>query len=233
MRRFSGLAVAAALLLAGGAARQARAGVVQTGGTYTLNNINFVDNFSTSVTLDGTGVNKPIDNGQLFINEQIFPTGPNGAWVQFNFSTANGGPLAGNLNAHWETDIGSIPFTTPVVYDGFFSYFSVNGVPFSNILAGDFTDVETNPVTGVGQVLGTAVTPSSPLTSLSVYEFFDPYSILQSQNNIDPMTANGFSLAVHVDNLVPEPGGMTLVGVALGGLITGAWRRRRRAASAA
>jgi hypothetical protein len=218
------------LFLTGAVARQARADFVSIGGTYSVNNTNFVDTFTQNVTFDGTGVNKSIDGGKLLINEQVSPTGTKGAWIVFNYSTSNGGPLAGDINGNWQAEVDSIPFTTPVVFDGLFAGFSANGVPFSNVQAGDFSGVETNPVTGNGEVLFDNITPSSPLTSLDAFVFFNPYSVLGSDNNIDPNTANGHTFGVHVDlpSAVPEPSTLTLLGVGIGGVFARAWRHRRR-----
>jgi hypothetical protein len=93
MQHLANLALAATLIL--GAAAPARADFVQIGSNFDVDNTNFLDTFSQSVTFTGTGQNAAIDGGKLLINEQVFPTGSSGAWVEFNFTTAGGGPLEG------------------------------------------------------------------------------------------------------------------------------------------
>jgi hypothetical protein len=151
MRHFVNLALAAALIL--GAAAPARAGAVQIGSTFDVENTNFVDTFNQAVTFTGTGQNTSIDGGKLLVNEKVVPTGSRGAWIVFNLSTANGGPLAGNSSAKWEAAIENIHFTTDYVVDDHFASFSLNGVPFSNLKSADHGDRRS---TGVRQDHGCA-----------------------------------------------------------------------------
>jgi hypothetical protein len=217
-------------MLGGLAVSPARAGVVQIGSQFTVNNTNFVDTFSQTVTFDGTGTNTVIDAGKLLINEQVFPTAGGGAWVEFNFATAGGGPLAGNLNAKWQAEIEGVHFTTPLLVDDHFDYFSANGVPFSNLVGGDGSNVETNPITGTGQVLEFGSTPTGPKTTEGFFVFADPYTFI-ANHNVNPETANGFTMAFHVDlpNPVPEPSTLTLLSVC--GLAVATRTLRRRKAS--
>jgi hypothetical protein len=227
MRHFANLALAATLIF--GAAAPARAGFVQTGSSFNVDNTNFIDTFSQSVTFTGTGQNTAIDGGKLLINEQVFPTGASGAWVQFSFTTAGGGPLAGNLNANWQAEIENVHFATTLVVDDHFCYFSANGVPFSNLKGDSSSNVETNPVTGTGEVLEFDNTPGQPKTSEGFFVFADPYTFVQT-HNVNPETANGFTMAFHVDlpNPVPEPSTLTLLSTGIGLLCARSWRRQKR-----
>jgi hypothetical protein len=226
MRHIGKLALASLFVLSGPSAERARADFVQIGSTFNVENTNFVDTFSQSVTFSGTGTNTSIDGGKLLINEQVFPTGPGGAWIVFNFATASGGLLAGNVNANWQAEIENVQFATSLVVDDHFCYFSVNGDPFSNLVGGDGFTVETNPVTGTGEVLEFGNTPGSPKTSEGFFVFADPYTVIEI-HNLNPDTANGFTMAFHVDlpNPVPEPSALTLLAAGLGVLSTRSWRR--------
>jgi hypothetical protein len=113
--------------------------------------------------------------------------------------------------------------------DDHFCYYSANGVPFSNLQAGDGFNVETNPVTGTGEVLEAGNTPGQPKTTEGFFFFADPYTIVQI-HNVNPETANGFAMAFHVDlpNPVPEPSTLTLLSAGAGLLCAGSWRRHQR-----
>ncbi len=226
------LAVAGLLCVMG----QAQAGLVDVGSQYSVSNTNFVGTFTTNVTLDG--LNSVIDSGQLNVSETIVPDGPNSVWVVFNFSTVSGGPLAGNTNAFWQSQINNIQFTTPVALDAFFEYWDLNGTAFSGITdLFSNTHVALNPITGVGETYFSGFfVPGAANTTQSLFTFLNPYSQLGGQN-IDPSTANGWHIAGHYTSPtpvigVPEPGTLTPAGLGAIGLIAGGLRRRWRKTAA-
>jgi hypothetical protein len=229
MRSNGKLALVTTLVLSALASGRAHADFVHIGSKFSVDNTNFIDSFSQSVTFDGTGQNTAIDGGKLLINEQVFATGPGGAWVEFNFTTVNGGPLAGNLNANWQAEIEDVHFTTPLVVDDHFCYFTANGVPFSNLVGNGTFNVGTNPITGTGEVLEFGATPTPPKTTEGFFVFADPYTFIQT-HNINPETANGFSMAFHVDlpNPVPEPSTLALLSAGVLALTTRLHRQRKR-----
>src|SRR5262245_1704977 len=93
----SAIAIGLALLWTG---QTARARLILAGGTYTVAGTNFVTNYSQNVTV-ADGVTQSVNSGQLNLKLTVVPDGPNAEWDVFQFSTTNGGPLAGNLNAAW------------------------------------------------------------------------------------------------------------------------------------
>ena len=102
-----GLALAVLLLLA--AAHDAHAGWL-IGSSYQLDFTNFPVDSSTTATLDLT--TKTV-NTNLTVTEQIFQDGPNSQWIDFNFKTIDGGPLASNLNSNWQININGVEVAPP------------------------------------------------------------------------------------------------------------------------
>jgi hypothetical protein len=240
VRARSGRAVACvafvALLCTG---QTAWAGLIQAGGSYTVTGTNFVTNYSQNVTVDAQ--THLVDSGLVNLTLTVVPDGPNAEWDVFRFTTTNGGPLAGNLNALWRLDMTNIPFNQAVAFDGFFAQWNVNGTAVSPIFpfgGGALRVVHTNPTNIVpgpvygGTVSGPIVPPGTTL-NLPNLIFVSPYSFV-SAGGIDPNTANGFIAGLHFTAVnptaVPEPSGLALLALGGAGLIPWARRRMRGAA---
>jgi hypothetical protein len=229
MTRPTVLAAAFLILTAIPAGPPARAGLIVAGSQYTVNNVNFVDTFSENVAFDGIGTVKIIDNGRLMISENEYSTGANSEWVQFNVSTTDGGPLAGDLSAAWQGELDNLQFKVPVAFDAIFSYWTDRGVPFPNIqpLFGNAI-VTTNPLTGNGEVYLGTDPGATPQMTESMYDWLSPYDQL-SGVGIDPNTANGWHIAGHFTarSITPEPGALVLFALGAPGALGLWWRRRK------
>src|ERR1700735_1174902 len=101
--------LALAVLLLSAMAHEARAGWL-VGSSYQLDFINFPVTSSTTATLDLT---TKVVNTDLTVGEQIFQDGPSSQWIDFNFKTIDGGPLASNLNANWQININGVDVAAP------------------------------------------------------------------------------------------------------------------------
>jgi len=224
-RRWLALGVLCGTLCAGGWVQAA--GIADLGGTFQAKGSNFPVNFDEQVTLSTTP--QSVAGGQLTVRAEITPDGPNAEWVEMIYETPNGGPLAGNINAFWRADVIDVPLAVPALFDNIFFYWSEDGVAFDPIgqIPG-FPLVRPNPIDAArGPVYGTGdFPPAGPIDSFDLFALLNPYSQL-SNFDINPNTANGFHMAIHVSRVtaIPEPStlAMVLPGAAIAAV---AFRRR-------
>jgi hypothetical protein len=204
------------------------------GGTFTVQGTNFTTNYSQTATV---GVPTLVSNNQVLLTETIHPTASGGEWDDFSFTTVNGGPLAGNINAFWELQFFGVPTTQRAIWDNAYVYWTVNGRavdPIFPFAGGSLGEVNPNPIDpGLGPVFGAgpSVLIEGPATSFDAtpFVFLSPYSFV-SAGGVDPGTANGLHVGFHFDpavTAVPEPSGSVLLGTAGFGLLR-LFRRRRR-----
>jgi hypothetical protein len=219
-----GVAVAVMLLLA--VAHEARADW-QVGSSYQLDFINFPVNSSTAATLDLT--TKTV-NSNLTVAETIFQEGPDSQWIDLNFESINGGPLASNFNSTWRIDVTGIDVNQPGMGTGFYFYWSVNGAPVAPIFPfgslGNIAPIPTNPALGPAYVNDGF--SFGPLNSFDASAFVSPYSFIGA-GGMNPATVNGFHIGIReINAAVPEPSSLALASVGGLGLVGSVLRRRRR-----
>jgi hypothetical protein len=222
------LALGFTAFLAPLASKTAQAEIFNLGSTYTVSGDNFPGSFGPeTVTLNGA--TKPIEGGQLTLSESIFHLSPTSEAIEFNFSTATGGSIAGNINNNFDMAISGVSFTAPATLVNPFLIFSSNGTPFSPItaVAGGF-GVEANPINAaLGNVFDfPGFAPGAAATSMGLNMFSDPFSFL-AEAGIDPASTNGLTFGAVVDfAAVPEPATLALFGAGIAAL---SLIRRRRA----
>jgi PEP-CTERM motif len=219
-----GLALAVLLLAA--SAQEARAGWL-VGSSYQLDFINFPVDSSTTATLDLT--TKTV-NTNLTVTEQIFQDGPNSQWIDFNFKTIDGGPLASNINSNWQININGVEVAAPSLGSGFYFYWTVNDTPVAPIFPfggfGNIAPIPTAPSLGSAYV-NNGFPPYGPLDSFDAFASVSPYSFISS-GGMDPATVNGFHVGIEETNVqsVPEPASVALLGMGVPAILWYAWRRR-------
>lgn len=177
----------------------ARASIIPTDSTYTIQGVNAPDNFGpTDLIFNGTAA--PVDGGALEATAFQVPDGSGGEWDVFSVSTAQGGSLAGNIDAYWSLGWG-FDVATPALWDATAIWWTDDGVAFDPIYA--FSGVccpATNPVNpSWGEAYYNTFTPD-PLSGFVTFNptvYVTPYNFI-TDGGIDPSTANGFDFAFHL-----------------------------------
>jgi hypothetical protein len=205
----------------------AQAGIIPIGSSYTIQGTNAPTNFGPqTLTFDQT--TKSADGGLLNVTEIQVPTTGGGEWDVFSVATADGGPLAGNINAYWSLGWG-FDISQPSLFDATAIWWTANGVAFDPIYAfGGICCPATNPVNPAwGQAYYNTFTgdPVDGFVTFNPTIYVSPYNFISS-GGMDPMTANGFNFAFHFtpqSSPVPEPFSFLLVGTGCAALLV---RRR-------
>jgi hypothetical protein len=227
MKRFAFLATA--LLLLGGSG-SARADVIfGSSVNVTVNDDPNGGSFSGTVAVSSTPT--LFDGGLLQLKTTITPVNSLDSWIQFDVSTPNGTPIAGNPNASWGITISNIQTNLPTALAAFFTYWSQGGVPYSNISQfGSYPPVEPDPLNPSISVYGESIPPPYTFTTTqTLFAQVSPYSFIESGGN--SVQADGWSIAGQY-SAVPVPAALSLAGLGIAGLGALAWWRRRHLAIA-
>ena len=198
----------------------AHAQVASVGNFALFQGTNSPDNFFEIDTLTlGTSTT---DGGALDVNLSIVPTGPRSEWDIFTFQTVSGAPIASNLDGSWELSWLYLLNYPNATLNHLYTLWGTDGTLISPTSAtGSGLSLETNPVTGLGQVLGAAVDDPLPgfvgvdgCLNITCTGTFD--SSL-SGYGYDPSSINTYQVGLEI-SAVPEPASLALFGIGLAGL---------------
>lgn len=233
----SELAIVGLLCVLAAAAPSARADIIQSGGSFTVQGYNSPNTDGAwgpyTFTLT-SGLTQTLGTEGLTVTPTIVSTAnPNEEWVLFTFSATTGTSLANNINDYWETDVENLPFTQTAGLAAFFEYWSNNGTVVNPTSPFNGDVLETDPLNpAVGTIMGNSF---SPLVSLPLSNGADlargvyPYSNINSFG-MDAASDNSYTIAGEFAPLTaaPEPASLTLFGIDVCALM-GYGRKRRKA----
>jgi hypothetical protein len=181
--------------------------------------------FSGTVTPSAGGT--LFDNGLLTLSESITTVSPTSAWAVFHVSATGGQPLVGNSSGGFNIVISGIQ-TAPAAFIAAFTGFDVNGVDDPFPFPG--TTLGPNPITGTGSVANQVFSPPYTITTSQQFGTnIDPYNQGPANFGDSPSnTPTGYTAGAlyAVESVVPEPGSLTLAGLAAAGFAVRTWRRR-------
>src|SRR5437764_7343917 len=149
-------------------------------------------------TFDGT--TKLIDGGALTIKETVTPAAGGSQWVDFFVQGARGGPIDASVSTDFLFAINLIKIDAPAILLSGFLLFTGDGDPIDSGLspAGVYT-VETNPMTGVGEVFGfLGFTPSVVASGFGVGFGLEPFGFIFDLRISDGSDLNGFHFSLRL-----------------------------------
>lgn len=176
-------------------------GIIAIGSPLVFGGTNDPDTFTANTTFSSTPVQ--VDNGALTIWQKQVPTGSNGEWDIFYMKTANGGPLAGDINAYWAV-VMNYTLTAPVFFDQVVTQWQVNGNPVSPLgnniggTTGICCGATSNPILPGPAFYNSGFSGALPAGVQTNWRelFVQPYNIV-SQAGINASTANELVFALH------------------------------------
>jgi hypothetical protein len=216
-----------ALISALALGQPAQASLLNLGSSFNLSLTNAPN--TTSETDMLTAGTTTVDGGVLSLNITSVPAPGGGEWEVFTFTTTSGGPI-GLAVLNWEIALSNISLTQTLHATQFFIDWGTNGTLFSPTTNTGNLSVETNPITGSGNVLGESF--SLNLSSVSFNASENPFDALAADGFV-VASLNEFQAAFLVSTPTPLPAALPLFATGIGGLGLLGWSRKRKARAAA
>jgi hypothetical protein len=227
LKLFGHLAVFAGAIALSGPAGASE--LFNLGSPFGVSGTNAPDSYFATVTLNAGSTT--IDNGALTVT-QSFVNVPGGEWFIFDLQTTSGGPI-GSATTNWTVGALSIQTTQLVTALGAYFTWGVSGTLTSpSGCFGATCTIETNPVTGSGEVYRAnfSGTGTNPSFSTSVF----PFGVLGTSGAFsDAADLNEYQFGIELRAATPLPAALPLFATGIGGLGLLGWRRKRKARAVA
>jgi hypothetical protein len=209
----------------------ASADLITPGTPFTLSSTNATTTESNGLSFV-PGATQTVGTTNIQVNIQTIAEAGGQEWLLYSF-TSSLASLAGNVNANWELQIQGLNTTQPVSVNHFFVGWGANGAlynPTSGV--GVNLPIETNPITGIGQVFGEPITGLVE-TVLDGSGTANTFAALIGNNYTqNPNTTNFFQIGELIGPVpTPLPAALPLFATGLGALGLLGWRRKRKARS--
>ncbi len=177
---------------------QSGPGIIPIGSPLTFGGTNVPDNYSAVTTFSST--QRLVDTGAVKIWQEQTPTGITGEWDVFYVQIANGGPLAGDINADWNITM-NYTLSQAVYFDQVANQWLVSGTPVNPLTNGIGTiccAAASNPILPGEAYYNSGFQVPYPAGVEQNWQqiYVNPYSLV-SAGGIDASTANEFIFALH------------------------------------
>src|SRR5215831_5347236 len=129
----------------------AQASFLNLGSSFNLSLTNAPNTASETDTL--TAGTTTVDGGALSLNVTSVAAAGGGEWEVFTFTTTSGGAI-GTAALNWQIALSNVSLTQTLNATQFFIDWGTNGTLFSPTTNHGNLSLETNPITGLGNVLG-------------------------------------------------------------------------------